>query len=418
MPSFAADATGWRASFTSLQYRDFRLLWLGQFVSLGGSQMRVVAVNYQVYALARASGQIDPALALGLLGLARVIPIVLTAMLSGVVADVVDRRKLLIFSTLIALGTSAVLAFGSSAEHVSIWLIYAMIAVAAVAGAFEMPARQALIPVLVPAKHLPNALSLNVITWQLATVVGPSLAGVIIAVAGVAPVYWIDTISFVAVIISVLLMSKRVVPAATTTVSLAAAVEGLRFVFRTPMIASTMLIDFFATFFGAALTLLPLFADQILHVGATELGLLYAAPSAGAVVAAAVLTTRTIKRQGLVLLWSIVIFGLCTIVFGLSRWLPLTLLALAGTGAADTVSMVIRGTIRQLMTPNELRGRMVSVNMVFFAGGPQLGELEAGVLASVIGAPLSVAIGGALCVAMVGWVAWHWRDLRSYTHAT
>ncbi len=403
-----------RTPFASLQHHDFLLLWLGQFVSQIGSQMRLVAVNYQVYQVAQASGAIDPALALGLLGLARVIPIVLTALFSGVVADMMDRRRLLIFSTLAALLTSAVLAFTSQNDTPPLWIVYFMISIAAIAGAFEMPARQALIPKLVPANHLPNALSLNVISWQLATVVGPSLGGILIAWRGVALVYWIDTVSFLAVIVSVLLMRTRDVRTAAPVVSVQAATEGLRFVFRTPLIASTMLLDFFATFFGAAMTLLPLFADQVLHVGAAELGLMYAAPSAGAVIAAVLLTTITIRAQGRVLLWAVAIFGLCTIIFGLSRSLPLTLFALAGTGAADTVSMVIRGTIRQLMTPDELRGRMVAVNMVFFAGGPQLGEFEAGVLASLIGAPLAVAIGGTLCVAMVGWTAWRWVDLRRY----
>lgn len=414
----SSTAARWKAPFVSLQHRDFLLLWVGQFISLLGSQMRIVAVNYQVYALTQASGQVDPALALGLLGLARVIPIVLTALLSGVVADSMDRRQLLLYASGAALLTSAVLAWSSAGGTVSITLIYVTIAVAALAGAFEMPARQALLPSLVPPEHLSNALSLNVLIWQLATVIGPSAAGVLLATYGVVPVYWIDTVSFLAVIGSLLLMRPSPVQITTTPPSLGAAIEGLRFVFQTPLIASTMLIDFFATFFGAALTLLPLFADQVLHVGPRGLGLLYAAPSTGAFVAAALLTTRTIKRQGVVMLWAVATFGLCTIVFGLSRSFPLTLLALAGTGAADTVSMVIRGTMRQLLTPNELRGRMISVNMIFFAGGPQLGEFEAGVLASLVGAPLSVAIGGALCIAMVGWSAWHWKSLRDYTMHT
>lgn len=405
------------APLAALRHRDFRLLWMGQLVSTAGSQMRIVAVNWQVYQLARADGRIDPALALGLIGLARVVPLVLTALFSGLVADRVDRRRLLLLTSLAALACSAVLAGASAIGRPPIWLIYAMVAVGAVAGAFEMPARQALIPNLVPPEHLPNALSLNIIAWQLATVVGPSLAGVLIATTSVAWVYAIDAASFLAVVVAVLLMRKRTVRAPSQPVSLHAALEGLRFVFRSPLIASTMLLDFFATFFGAAMTLLPLFADQILHVGTAELGLLYAAPSAGAVLAAGALTSIRIRRQGPVLLWSVAIFGVCTAVFGISRSFPLTLLALAGTGASDTVSMVIRGTIRQLMTPDELRGRMTAVNMVFFAGGPQLGEFESGVAASLLGAPLAVLLGGGLCVALVGWMAWRVGDLRRYEGA-
>jgi MFS family permease len=403
------------APLAALRHHDFRLLWIGNLISIAGSQMRMIAVNVQIYELAKAGGRIDPALALGLIGLARVIPLVLTALLSGLIADRMDRRRLLLITSLAALACSAVLAAATTFGSAPIWLIYAMVGIAAVAGAFEMPARQALIPNLVPPEVLPNALSLNIIAWQLATIVGPTIAGILIAWGGVAPVYWIDAASFLAVVVAVLLMRKRDVRVSSQPVSLHAALEGLRFVFRSPLIASTMLLDFFATFFGAAMTLLPLFADKILHVGPIELGWLYAAPSVGAVLAAAALTSITIRRQGPVLLWSIVIFGICTAVFGISSSLPLTLLALAGTGASDTVSMVIRGTIRQLKTPDELRGRMTAVNMVFFAGGPQLGEFESGIAASLIGAPLAVLLGGALCVVMVGVVALRVGELRRYS---
>jgi MFS family permease len=399
----------------ALRHRDFRLLWTGNLVSIAGSQMRIVAVNVQVYELAKASGNIDPALALGLIGLARVIPLVLTALYSGLVADRFDRRRLLIFSSLAALVSSAVLAAATEFGNPSVWLIYVMVAIGAVAGAFDMPARQALIPNLVPPDILPNALSLNIIAWQLATIVGPTLAGVMIAWGGVAPLYWIDAASFLAVVVAALLMRTRAAPSGgPREPTLHAALEGLRFVFRTPLIASTMLLDFLATFFGAAMTLLPLFADKILHVGPVQLGWLYSAPSLGAVLAAVALTSVKIRRQGPVLFWSVVIFGFCTALFGISRSLPLTILALAGTGASDTVSMVIRGTIRQLKTPDELRGRMTAVNMVFFAGGPQLGELESGIAASLIGAPLAVLLGGLLCVVMVGMVALRTPELRRY----
>ena len=412
-PSTGA-APGRFAALEALRHRDFRLLWFGQLVSTAGSQMRIVAVNVQVYELAKRGGPIDPALALGLIGLARAVPLVLMALLSGLVADRADRRMILLVTTIGALISSAVLAVASEFANPSLWLVYAMVVLAAIVGAFEMPARQALVPALVPANILPNALSLNIIAWQLATIVGPTLAGILIAWGGVAPVYWIDAASFVAVVIAVLMMRLRVPPRPSQPVTLSAAFDGLRFVLGNPLIASTMLLDFFATFFGAAMTLLPLFADQVLHVGPVELGWMYAAPSAGAFLAAAALTSAKIKRQGPVLLWAIAVFGLCTAIFGISTWLPLTLLALAGTGASDTVSMVIRQTIRQLMTPDELRGRMTAVNMIFFAGGPQIGELESGVAASLMGGPAAVLLGGGLCVAMVGWVAWRYADLRRY----
>ncbi len=402
------------AALTALRYRDFRLLWAGQLVSITGTQMRNVAIAWQVYQLAQADSSIRAEIALGLIGLARVIPLVVTALFSGLVADRVDRRNILILTSLVALVCSVVLALTGALERPSLPLIYAMVALAAVAGAFELPARQAIIPNLVAPHHLPNALSLNIVAWQLATVIGPALSGVLIAAVGVALVYWIDAATFLAVVVAALLMRTRHIPARVEPVSLQAALAGLRFVFSHRLIAATMVLDFFATFFGATGVLLPIFADQVLRVGPTELGWMYAAPSAGAVVAATLLSSVRLPRQGVVLLGAVLLFGVCVAVVGVSRWLPLTMVALAGMGAADTVSMVIRGTIRQLLTPDELRGRMVAVNMVFFAGGPQLGETNAGFIASLIGAPAAVTVGGVLCVALVLAMAIRVRELRDY----
>ncbi|GAB4116898.1 MAG: MFS transporter [Roseiflexaceae bacterium] len=402
------------APLGALRFRDFRLLWIGQLISVFGSQMRIVAVDYQVYDLARRSGAIDPALALGFIGLARVIALVLVAPLSGLLADRFERRMMLILTSFVALFTSAVLAMATQLGITSVWLIYAMVLMAAVAGAFEMPARQAIIPGLVPAEFLPNALSINIIAWQLATVIGPSLAGYLIATTSLALVYWLDAASFVAVVIAATLMTRQEVKVPTRKASFSEALEGLRFVFKSPMIASTMVLDFFATFFGASRALMPLFAAEVLHVGVVELGWMYSAPAVGAVIAAGLMSMITFRRQGPILLIAVGLFGMFVALFAISTWLPLTLLALAGTGAADTISMVIRGTIRQLMTPDELRGRMVAVNMVFFAGGPQLGEFQVGVLASIIGGPLAVLIGGVLCVTFVAATAWKVPQLRQY----
>lgn len=404
------------APLAALAFRDFRLLWFGQIVSTAGSQMRIVAVDYHVYRLAQQGGLIDPALALGLIGLARMIALLLVAPFSGILADRYDRRIILVYTSIGALISSAILAAATEFQFVSIWLIYAMVALAAVAGAFEMPARQAIVPNLVPAHVLPTALSLNIIAWQFATVLGPSLAGWLMSRMGIAPVYWIDAISFLSVIVAALMM--RTAPAAprikTEQHVFHDAMEGLRFVLGNRLIASTMLLDFFATLFGASRALMPLFADRVLHVGLVELGWMYAAPAVGAVIAATLLSFITFRRQGPILLIAVALFGACVGVFALSTWLPLTLLALAGTGAFDTVSMVVRGTIRQLMTPDELRGRMVAVNMIFFAGGPQLGEFQAGVLAALLGGPTAVAIGATLCVLLVAMIAQRVPELRAY----
>jgi predicted MFS family arabinose efflux permease len=200
-------------------------------------------------------------------------------------------------------------------------------------------------------------------------------------------------------------------------VSLRAGLEGLRFVFRSPMIRSTMLLDFFATFFSSAVALLPIYAQDILHVGARGYGWLYAAPAAGALAAsvAMVPALERVNRRGEVLLWSVVLYGAATVVFGVSRSFWLTLACLALTGAADTVSMVIRSVIRQLETPDRLRGRMTGVNMVFFMGGPQLGEMEAGAVANWFGPTVSVVSGGLGCLLATAWVAVSTPQLVRYT---
>jgi MFS family permease len=228
-----------------------------------------------------------------------------------------------------------------------------------------------------------------------------------------------NAVSFSAVIVALLMMRDVPRPEHPTPIgamSWEAALEGLRFVFRSPLIRSTMLLDFFATFFSSATALLPIFAQDILQVGPTGYGWLYAAPAVGATTmsAAMVMLTSRIKRRGTVLLWAVGLYGLATVMFGLSRSFWITFAALALTGVADTVSMVIRNIVRQLETPDRLRGRMIGVNMVFFTGGPQLGELEAGAVANWLGAPFSVISGGLGCMIAVACVAAATPELRQY----
>lgn len=396
-----------------MRYRDFRLLWIGQLISITGSQMRIVAVDWLVYQIATAQG-FSPPLALGLIGLLRMIPMTVMALFAGVVADRFDRRKIIIVTSIVALTASIILALAAQIEQPALWVVYSMVVVTAIASSFEMPARQALVPALVPREILSQAMSANIIAWQLATVIGPSLGGILIAAFGVIPLFWFDAASYLAVVYAASMM-RPVVIAATGRgpVRLADAFDGLKFTFKHRVIASTMLLDFFATFFGACTTLMPIFANEILHVGAQGYGFMRAAPSVGAVLTAIILTSRRIRRQGPVLLVAVAIFGLSIAVFGASNWYPLTVVVLAMSGAADTVSMIIRGTLRQLLTPDELRGRMTAVNMVFVAGGPQLGEFVVGLTASAIGAPLAVLIGGILCIGVVAGTAVKVPELRS-----
>ncbi|MDQ2744810.1 MAG: MFS transporter, partial [Chloroflexota bacterium] len=356
------------------------------------------------------------ALALGLIGLFRVIPIVLFSLLGGVVADVISRRKLLLVTQSMLVLVSVALAATTILGLIAPAIIYLLTGIAAGVAAFDSPARQALVPSLVPPKRLTNALSISSTAFQVATVIGPSLAGIIIATRGVAAVYLIDVVSFLAVLLVLFLIRPPMVEGAVQRVSLAAAAEGLHFVWRSPIILATMGLDFVATFFGSATALLPIFARDILHVGPTGYGPLYAAPSAGAVLAGVMMSfvAGRIRAQGKVILVAVAAYAAFTILFGLSRVFLLSLLFLAGVGASDTVSMILRQTVRQSTTPDALRGRMTSVNMVFFMGGPQLGEFEAGVVARLGGAPLSVVTGGIAALLLAGVIALTAGRLRAY----
>ena len=371
-------------------------------MSITGSQMQLVAINWHVYLLTKS------AFALGLVGLSRGIPIIICSLAGGVVADAVDRKKLMIVTQTIMLVCAAVLTAATLGGLKSVWPIYLLSGLAASAQAFDTPARQALMPTLVPEEDFPNAVSLAVIVFNVAIIVGPAIAGFILAETGPGIVYGINAVSFMAIIAAVIAMRTSGKPdlqrGRREALSFGALKEGLRFVWHTPIIVQTMTLDFAATFFGSATLLLPIFAQERLHVGARGYGFLAAAPAVGSVLTALVLARLgTLQRQGRTVVASVAVFGVATAAFGVSTVYWISLLMLATLGAADTVSTVLRQTIRQLVTPNHLRGRMTSINMMFFMGGPQLGEWEAGTVASFIGAPLSVVVGGVgalICAAL------------------
>jgi MFS family permease len=395
-------------------------MWAGQFVSMTGSQMQLVTINWHVYLLMRPYGEKAAAAALGLVGLVRVLPIIVCSLVGGVVADAVDRKRLIIITQTVMLLSAAALAAFTWAGLRQVWPIYALTALSSAAIAFDNPARQALLPALVPERDFPNAVSLGFVSFQIAMVSGPVLGGVVLARFGPAWVYAFNAVSFLAVLVAVLLMraSGKGKAEEIARVSLESLKEGLRFVRRTPIMVQTMSLDFIATFFASATALLPIFARDILRVGENGYGLLAGASAIGAVLTGLLLTRRAgWSRPGLAVLLSVVVYGAATVGFGLSRSYWLSLLMLALTGAADTVSTVIRQTIRQLITPDRLRGRMTSVNMIFFMGGPQLGELEAGLVAAAAGAPFSVVLGGVCCIAAVAFTAMRARELLRYRFA-
>ena len=395
----------------ALKHRRFFYLWLGQLISAAGTQMQLWALFWHIRELT------DQPVALGGIGAARILPIIIFSLIGGAVADSYNRRTIIFITQTVAALTAVALGLLTDFGHISLWHIYALTAVQAVAIAFDSPARQALVPNLVPAKDLPNAFSMNSIAYEVGSIIGPALSGFAIAYAGQAAVYYINAASFMAVILALVLIGtvSQTFEKDSKGVSISSIQDGIRFILSRPIIFSTMILDFIATFFASANTLMPIVARDVLHVGVVQYGWLSAAQSVGAMIAAFVVSqVQELKKQGAIFMGSVVVFGAATIIFGLSRFFVLAWCALAVTGAADSVSTIIRNTIRQIRTPDELRGRMTSVNQIFFQGGPQLGEVEAGLVAQFFGAPFAIISGGVGCILGVLWISRRWPQLTTY----
>jgi MFS family permease len=378
-----------------LRNRNYALLFWGQMISAAGTQMQIVAVAWQVYLLTHS------AVALGAIGLIQAIPRLLLSLVGGVFADVLDRRKLLIVIEVTMAAMSAILALCTLFQVINVYIIYAVVLVAASVSAFEFPTRQAIIPTLVPRTQLASAVSLSMVMMQLTTVIGASLGGFVIAWLGVVNTYWIDVISYFVVIGSLLVMIVPRIPVEKRPqAGMGALLDGIQFLKAHPIILAVLSLDFFAMFFGSPKALLPVYASDILHVGPQGLGILTAATAIGAV-ALTPFTGRInrIARQGLSVVLAIIVWGLCVIAFGLAPGpLWLSVLFLAGAGAADMISMILRGLIIQLTTPDEFRGRISSVNAMFVIGGPMLGQFESGLVAGFSTPQFSVISGGTACV--------------------
>ena len=394
----------------ALKHRRFFYLWLGLLISVAGTQMQIWAIFWHIRELT------DKPIALGGVGLARILPVIIFSLIGGAVADSLKRTKILFITQSAAALLAITLGLLTQFGHITIWHIYALTALNAVAIAFDGPARQALVPNLVPAKDLPNAFSMTSIAFQTGAIIGPALSGFAIAFAGQQAVYYFNGISFLAVIVALILIGD--VPQETKpgkVVSWTAIREGIYFIFSKQIIISTMLLDFVATFFASANTLMPIVARDILNVGVVEYGWLSAAQSVGAVLAALVVSQiPEIRKQGPVFLGCVIVFGAATVLFGMSNSVILAWCALVVTGAADAVSTIIRNTIRQLQTPDHIRGRMTSINQIFFQGGPQLGEVEAGAVAQLFGAPAAIISGGIACVLGMSLIVRKWPALLTY----
>ncbi|MCW3055118.1 MAG: Major facilitator superfamily 1, partial [Chthonomonadales bacterium] len=368
--------------------------------------MQDTTIRWHVYSLTHSP------IALGMIGLCKFIPIVLCSLFGGALADAKDRRSIMLLTQTALALSAALLAFLSLSGKITETMIYGMSALSASALAFDSPARQSLIPALVPRKHYPNAISLNSTVMKIATVVGPTVAGILLVRGNYALIYGLNALSYLAVITALLRIKPKTMERPEVSQSRtagqrngpAALADGLRFVWGKPVLVGAIGLDFLASFFSSLESLMPIFAKDILHVGARGYGFLTASGAVGSVVAGVIMAFRKpIVRQGAAMLVAVTVYGCATILFGLSHVFWLSVIALALTGAADTVSSILRQTIRQMDTPDHLRGRMTSINMVFIMGGPQLGNMEAGLVASLMGAPWSVVSGGIGCLLAVAW---------------
>ena len=400
--AFALDVSPLRES------PSYRALWIGQVVSLIGTQMRQVAVPWQVFTLTHSSA------AVGLVGLVEVIPLIAFSLFGGAIADRADRRKIMAVSQVGLLATSALLALSSFGTP-PVTLIYALAGLGAAVSGLDRPARLAIVPSLVGPGQISSAVALRQVGFQTTQVVGPSIGGVLIGTIGVGWVYAIDAVSFLAALVALRWVPSSP-PAEGSEQSGAAAIkEGLRFSVKRPLVLSIFAIDLVAMVFGMPRAVFPELAREVFRRGPGVLGLLYSAPAVGALAGA--LSSgwvRKVRRQGVAVIVAVVVWGVAISLAGLSLFsLALTLAFLALAGAADVFSAVFRGTILQEATPDALRGRVSALHLVVVTGGPRLGDLEAGLVAGVVGAPRSVLLGGVACLLGTALVALV-RPLRDY----
>jgi len=397
----------------ALRNRQFLVYWSGQLISIAGSQMQLWALYWHIRTLTS-----EP-IALGGIGVVRFLPVLVFSLLGGLVADQFNRRTIVLITQTTLMLVAGVLGLLTWLGTIQIWHIYLLVGIQAFAISFDGPARAALVPNLVTREDLPNAFSMTSLAQNVGAIIGPLFSGVVIASLGQQWAYWINAISFLAVIISLLMIGaipqSQIVHIGNNWLQWDTIKEGIRYILTQPIILSSMVLDFFATFFSSANTLLPFVARDILNIGAVQYGWLSAAQSVGSVAVALYISQNSrLRRQGVVLLSAVGMFGIGTILFGASTSFWLTMLSLIVIGGSDTISTILRNTIRQLITPDEMRGRMTSINQIFFMGGPQLGEIEAGIVAQAFSVPAAIISGGIGCILAVSFIAWRWPQLRQY----
>lgn len=392
----------------ALQYRDFRFYMAARFLFAIGFQMQSVAIGWHIYALTHS------ALNLGYVGLAQFLPVLGFSLLTGHAADRYDRRQLLLVCYGGLVACSVLLFALTRAPGTPVTAIYAVLFLVGTCRAFAGPAQQALVTHLVPIEHVANAISWNSITFQAATIVGPALGGIAYGWAGGAgPVYAACAALSALAVLSMSAMKVRTGRMEKRAVSVAQLLAGIRYVWEQKIILGSISLDLFAVLLGGAVALMPIYARDILHTGPWGLGILRSAPAVGAGTTALVLAFHPLGRQaGARMLACVGLFGLATIVFGLSKNLALSVVALAVLGAADMVSVVVRMTLVQIATPPEMRGRVSAVNLVFIGATNELGEFESGLTAAWFGTVPAVVAGGVGTLLVVALWTWLFPQLR------
>ena len=389
-----------RGAYASLRHLPFRLFVASIFTMELASHMRAVVVGWQIYAATH-----DP-LALGLIGLAEVLPFFAVVLFAGHLADTANRKHICIVALTVLCGCALALFLlvAPDPSRQPVMPIYAVIAVSGVARSFLSPARTAMAAELVPREDFENSAAWRSSAWQLAAVGGPAMGGLLYGFAGAHATYGLDlTLSLIALVTLMRVPYARHAASTTTTVLRDSLADGIRFVMSQPVILGALALDMFSVLFGGAVALLPVFANDILHVGAKGLGILQAAPAAGAVTMSFYIAHRPpMQRAGRDLLLAVAVFGACIIAFALSQSFALSLVVLAISGMADNVSVVIRSTLLQVFTPREMLGRVSAVNSIFIGSSNELGAFESGLAARLLGTVRSVIFGGVMTLGVVG----------------
>ncbi len=377
--------------FDVLRYRDFRLFWIGYFISHIGDSMQQTAVSWLLYELTKSPLQ------LGLNGAFRAVPMILLGLFGGTLADRFDRRRVLLVTQSILMVLALLLAFLDQEGHIQPWHIYGLTLVTAVIRSLDSPARQALVPSLVPHSALPKAIALNSLLWKGTLLLGPSFAGIAISTIGTAGAFYANGLSFLSVVVALFLMKTSSLGTGGSESFLQDLQLGLSYVRAQKIVLAIMLMEAFSSVFGLDSAMLTIFAQDILRVGATGLGFLQSARGLGAIVGSGLLVAVVNTRsQGKILLAATVVYGLSFAFFGLSPFFPLSLFLIFVAGAADTIWGATRSIILQVNTPDHLQGRVMGVFSLSSRGLSPLGQLETGLVVPLIGAPTATFFGGLL----------------------